>query len=140
MHAEITNTPLSNILLNQCQMCQLSVMDQEEKHSKCYLHNFLHLDQDGEKVLNPLWVWRKTIEDTYKLFDVGFYSTLKEHKRLGKSFGVKDCINGKFFKSKTNTLVQSKVKSLLLEDSTQLFNPFLKLKGIGWLILNQTTR
>ncbi|PLW51109.1 hypothetical protein PCASD_02459 [Puccinia coronata f. sp. avenae] len=126
---EVTNTPMPNTSLNPCRICQLSVPSQDQKHSKQYLRNFLQIDEDGYKRLNTLRGWKKLIEATYDLFDIGFYSTLKEHERMGKFYGVKDRINEKFIENKKDKSVQEKVKNLLVEDPTRLFNPFLKLEG-----------
>jgi hypothetical protein len=79
-------------------------------------------------------VWKKFIEALYNLFDIGFYSTLKEHERMAEFYGIKDCINKKFVASKKNASVQAKVKQLLKEDSTRFFNPFLKLEGISRVV------
>jgi hypothetical protein len=89
------------------------------------------LDQDGNPKSNPVRVWKKVIEASYDLFDIGFYSTLQEYERMAKFYGIKDRINKKMVASKNNASVQAKVKQLLREDSTQLFNPFLKLEGIS---------
>jgi hypothetical protein len=122
MHADITNTPLPNNALNPCCMCTLSVPTQEQKHSKEYLYNFLQLDKDGAEKLNTPRVWEKTIEA------IGFYSKAKEHERMAKVYGVKDWINEKFVESKRRPGVKVRVAELLKEDSSRLFNPFLKLK------------
>ncbi|PLW50549.1 hypothetical protein PCASD_01396 [Puccinia coronata f. sp. avenae] len=95
MHAEITNTPLPNTSLNPCRMCSLSVTCQKQKHSKKYLREFLQLDQDGNPKSNPVRVWKKVIEASYDLFDIGFYSTLQEYERMAKFYGIKDHINEK---------------------------------------------
>lgn len=134
MHAEITNTPLPNTSLNPCRMCSLLVTRQKQKHSKKYLRKFLKLDQDGNPKSNPVQVWKKVIEVLYNLFDIGFYSTLQEYKRMAKFYGIKDHIKKIFVASKKNALVQAKVKQLLREDSTHLFNPSLKLEVISWFV------
>jgi hypothetical protein len=139
MHAEITNTPLPNNALNPCRMCRLAAPTQQSKQSKKYLHDFLQIDGDGNQKLNPSRQWNTTIEATYDLFDIGYYSTLKEHKHMGKIYGVKDRTNEKFIENKKNRAVALRVAKLLKEDLKQLFNPFLKLKGVILFIISRVT-
>lgn len=81
-------------------MCQLFISKAEDKHTEEYLQEFLQVNQDGTQTANPVRSWKKTIEHSYHLFDIGFYSTVAEYDCLTKTYGVKDWINEKFIEQK----------------------------------------
>ncbi|KNZ60375.1 hypothetical protein VP01_15638g1 [Puccinia sorghi] len=113
-------------------MCQLSISKAEDKHTEEYLQKFLQVnDQDGNQTANPVRSWKKTIEHSYHLFDIGFYSTVAEYDRLTKKYGVKDWINEKIIEQKNKPEIIKTVKEMVKEHSTasNLFNPFLTLQG-----------
>jgi hypothetical protein len=136
MHAEITNTPNPGASLNPCRFCTLHAPKKVNKQSLPYLLQFLELDSNGAHHPNPPRTWKKTIEDTYDLYNLFINKNITAVNNTRKIYGVTDSLNNKFIEGKRNkslAALKAWITAQEKEDITQLFNPFLKLQGSVFL-------
>ncbi|OAV97120.1 hypothetical protein PTTG_26146 [Puccinia triticina 1-1 BBBD Race 1] len=128
MDAEITNTPIPGNCLNPCRMCSLSAPQKKLKPTSGYLQRFLHLDSNGYHMPNQPRQWIETIENTYKLWNLS-YGIKRVYNVMQKAWGVVDSINQRFMAARKDKEGKKGFDKLLEEDSTRIFNPWLKLEG-----------
>jgi hypothetical protein len=132
MHAEITNTPVPGASLNPCRMCTLHTAQKVDKKSLTYLLQFLGIDSMGFYQPNPPRNWKKTIENTYDLYNLFINKNITSVNNARKIYGVTDSLNNRFIegkKKKSPAALKVKIEELEKKDPTALFNPFLKLLG-----------